>query len=70
MLCRVCGEAIPTERLEALPGCDTCIQCSRSRRKVGFMVSAFSKGTAPELMFVPESPEAQRIAARANKRSR
>lgn len=70
MNCSLCGNPIPPERLEAIPGCHTCIQCSTTSRKVGFMVSSFSKGTAPELVVVPNNQEALRQAIRANKRSR
>jgi DnaK suppressor protein len=26
--CSVCGKVIPAERLEAIPGADTCVSCS------------------------------------------
>lgn len=29
--CSVCGEAIPQERLEALPDTGTCVRCSNVR---------------------------------------
>jgi DnaK suppressor protein len=27
-ICEACGRTIPTERLEAVPGCRTCIECA------------------------------------------
>jgi RNA polymerase-binding transcription factor DksA len=29
-ICETCGGNIPTERLEALPGCRTCVECAVS----------------------------------------
>jgi len=69
--CEVCGAAIPEERLELLPGTRTCVGCSREQRKVGFMISEFSKGTAPALVTVdPANTEDFRRAVRANRRRR
>ncbi len=31
-VCETCGRSIPTERLEALPACRTCIECAGVRR--------------------------------------
>ena len=31
-ICEACGRTIPTERLEALPACRTCIECAVARR--------------------------------------
>lgn len=68
--CRACGQTIPLERLELLPNTTTCIKHSTVARSMGFMVPNASKGTALELQFIPQNPEAQRIARRAHRRSR
>ena len=31
--CKICGEEIPAERLEALPDTDTCVKCSTPVQK-------------------------------------
>jgi RNA polymerase-binding transcription factor DksA len=69
--CDTCGAPIPQERLEALPDTTTCVHCSRETARLGFMISAFSKGTASEIVIVKqEDTEAVRRAKRANARSR
>jgi hypothetical protein len=70
MQCSVCGNEIPVERLEAVPGTTTCVVHSGAHRHVGFMVATASKGCAPALMIVPDNKEALRQAHRANQRSR
>ena len=68
MKCVKCDHDIPRERLEAIPGVDTCVRCSETSKKIGFPV--FSHKTAPSLMFVPNNPESLRQAQRANRRAR
>jgi hypothetical protein len=69
--CKVCGCEIPAERLEVLPDTETCTQHSGVRPMVGFMVSEFSKATAPVLVQVdPNNREALRRAKRAFHRAR
>jgi hypothetical protein len=68
--CEACGEPIPAERLEVLPGTTTCTSCSQTGKKTGYMVGTASKGCAATLMFIPDDPEAQRQARRAHLRSR
>jgi hypothetical protein len=69
--CEVCGEEIPAGRLEALPDTRTCVKHSTVKGYVGYMVSDFSKGTAPALVMVdPDDEEAMRRAKRANRRNR
>lgn len=68
--CEVCGVMIPAERVEALPGVTTCVAHSREQIRKGFMVSEFSKGTAPALVIIPPSAEAERLADRVNRRAR
>lgn len=71
MVCKVCGCEIPPERLEAVPETRTCVQHSTQKAMIGFMISEFSKGTAPALHMVdPGDKEALRQARRANRRSR
>lgn len=68
--CRVCGEPIHPERLEALPNTVTCTKHSDAKPKRGFMVPTAAKGCAPTLEFIPDNPEAQRQARRAHYRKR
>jgi len=72
--CDTCGTEIPQERLDALPHTTTCVKCSRATKPKGFMISNFSKGTAPELVLVhpdgADGAEAMRLAQRANARRR
>lgn len=70
MNCEICGVAIPSERLEVMPGTTTCVEHSKAHRQVGFMVATASKGCAAALMMVPDNKEALRQAQRANKRCR
>jgi hypothetical protein len=69
--CKVCGVEIPAERLEVLPDTETCTAHSLVKAKVGFMVSEFSKATAPALVMIdPEDKESLRLAQRAHHRAR
>ena len=69
--CEGCGCEIPQARLEVLPETTRCVNCSTEKRKVGFMISQFSKGTASEIVFVDVNDKEQmRLADRANKRRR
>lgn len=70
MLCKVCGEPIPEERLEAIPGTDTCVAHSQARRQLGFMIATAAKGTASVMVTVPDDPEQRRLARRAHMRRR
>jgi hypothetical protein len=67
--CRVCGNPLPIERLEALPNTTTCVDHSDATPKVGFMV--YGHKTAGECILIdPRDQEALRRAHRANSRSR
>lgn len=71
MNCEVCGVEIPEERLEAIPGCRTCVAHSDAKKMLGFTISQFSKGTASEVVLVnPNNTEDVRQARRANARRR
>lgn len=67
MKCR-CGADIPAIRLEILPDTTTCAACSTESARKAYMV--FSHKTAPDLVVVPDNPEAERIAKRAFQRAR
>ena len=67
-LCSVCQQAIDPERLECLPDTTTCTEHSQARKVRGFDV--YGHKTAPTLMFIPDDPEAMRLAYNANARSR
>jgi hypothetical protein len=68
--CKVCGQPIPLERLEALPETETCVGCSDEKKKMGFM--DYSHKTAPEFVEIDpnmeDSDEDIRRAARYNNR--
>lgn len=67
--CEHCGKPIAEERLEALPGTTTCVNCSTEERVVGYL--SYAHKTAPALIVVnPKDKEALRLAQRANRRSR
>lgn len=72
MYCTGCGEIIPEERLEAIPGATKCVKCSTTQSYVGFQV--FGHKTAGECNIVnpnaSNGSEVLRQAKRANKRSR
>lgn len=69
MKCCVCGSAISDDRLEALPGINTCVEHSRATRPVGFM--DFGHKTAPAVVIIdPRCREDLRRAKRAFRRSR
>lgn len=70
-VCSVCGTEIPAERLEILPDTETCTAHSGVKAKIGFMVSEFSKATAPSLVMIdPTDKESVRRAQRAHHRAR
>lgn len=69
MKCRKCGTLVPQERVDAL-GTDVCVNCSEVVSYRGYMVSGYSKGTASELMIIPDDPEAARQADNAHRRRR
>jgi len=71
MDCKNCGNAIPSERVEAMPDTEYCVRCSPLfvRRKKTYMV--FAHKTAPQLLVIdPNDDEACRRAERADKRCR
>lgn len=68
--CRVCGGLIPEERLEAIPTTATCTEHSDVQAYRGYMIPTASKGCASVIHFVPPNKEAERLARRANRRSR
>lgn len=37
MLCSECGKKINKERLQALPNTKTCVKCSKTEAKMGFI---------------------------------
>jgi hypothetical protein len=47
--CVKCGDPIPQERLENLPGTQTCVKCSDVEKRIGF--TAWEE-TTPELVIV------------------
>ena len=51
--CITCGAEIPEGRLNAIPGCMTCVNCSIVGKKKGFRVIS-SKTTYHELDIVDE----------------
>lgn len=48
--CLGCGDPIPTERLEAIPGTKTCVRCSPAVRVLGRMVYAHKTAPVIELL--------------------
>jgi DnaK suppressor protein len=42
-ICETCSRTIPTERLEALPACRTCIECAVARR-LAFLEASGPRG--------------------------
>ena len=72
--CEVCGTVIHLARLRAVPNTPFCIDCAEEygpKKKVGFMVSTASKGTASTLVTIdPDDTEALRRARRAHRRER
>lgn len=72
--CEICNVVIPQIRLEAIPDTTMCVKCSAKfgpKKKVGFMVSIHSKGTAPELITIdPDDAESLRQAQRVHNRER
>lgn len=66
MLCVICKEEIPEERLEAMPEAVTCVRHADAfvPDVKGYMV--FNHKTAPDIAIVRKSnPEAIRLAERA-----
>ena len=51
--CIICGAEIPEGRLNAIPGCMTCVNCSTVGKKKGFRVIS-GKTTYHELDIVDE----------------
>ncbi len=69
MQCRVCNADIPQERVDALPGCTTCVNHSEAGARVGFM--CFDHKTAPSLVMLNASDsEGVRLARNAFVRKR
>jgi len=69
MLCEICQEPIPQERLEAIPGTTRCVRHSGTIKRMGLM--DYCHKTAPSLVVLdPENKEAVRLARRAFNRSR
>lgn len=72
--CKICNEIITLARLQVVPHTELCIKCAKKfgpKKKVGFMVSTASKGTASALVAVaPEDEEEMRRAVRAHRRER
>ena len=68
MNCINCKTQIDSERLEVLPHTTTCATCSTTERATGYMV--YNHKTAGSLVIIPNDPETQRIAKRANRRAR
>ena len=69
MLCEVCQESIPQERLDAIPGVTTCVRHSGEAKRIGLM--DFGHKTAPSLVVLDtKNKEAVRLAWRAFHRSR
>ena len=74
MKCSNCGASIPPARLEIVPDTEYCVRCAEKlgpKKRIGFMVSTASKGTAATLVAIdPDDAEAMRRAQRAHRRSR
>jgi hypothetical protein len=71
MICTLCGDRIPPERMQALPATTTCVGCAdkNTSGRRGFLV--YEHKTAPTFVMIEESNrEAIRIAERANRRAR
>jgi len=69
MLCEICNEPIPQERLDAIPGTTRCVRHSGVVKLMGLM--DYGHKTAPSLVVLdPENKEAVRLARRAFNRSR
>lgn len=67
--CKICGDEIPADRLEALPGTTTCVSHSGTTKRIGMM--DYSHKTAPALVVLDSrNKEAMRLAHRAFHRSR
>lgn len=59
-----CGNAIPQERLDALPGTTSCVKCSTVPRKVGRLVYEHKTGGSLQVL-EPEQAAAMREAESA-----
>lgn len=69
MLCEICNEPIPPERLDAIPGTTRCVKHSGTVKRMGLM--DYSHKTAPSLVVIdPMDREAVRLARRAFHRCR
>jgi len=72
--CEICSIDIPQARLDVLPEATMCVKCAEKhgqKKRVGFMVSVHSKGTAPELITIdPDDAESLRQARRVHNRER
>jgi len=67
--CNICGCNIPLERLEALPGTQTCVNHSTEPKLIGYM--SVSHKTGSEFITVdPRDREALRRAQRVHRRAR
>ncbi len=67
--CSECDREIPQARLEILPDTETCVRCSKVKKKTVFPV--FSHKTAPEMVVIDsDDTESVRLAERAHHRER
>lgn len=68
MHCEICHAKIPEERLEVFPNTRRCVRCSEVKRVEGLM--DYGHKTAPQLVILPDNPEAKRRAYRVFRRDR
>lgn len=69
MQCEICGQEIPVERLEVIPGCTTCVEHSREVQKVALL--EYGHKTAGSVVVIDgNDTESVRRAFRAYRRSR
>lgn len=72
MICKVCNQEIPAERVEALQEMgiypNTCVLHSETKPKM--VVMEYGHKTAGAIVVVGNDPEQQRLAQRAYRRSR
>jgi len=64
--CKVCGSAIPEQRLRALPHTKVCVACISAQRVAGFQVIT-SKTSYAELQLV-EQATAQELYAKQDRK--
>jgi len=69
MICVICKNHIPAERIEALPHATTCVSCSIEKKNLAVTVYPHKTGGYVEVVRA-NNQENIRIAERYNRRAR